>query len=187
MATAVLPCQYTPGLHGCTAISTAKPGRQRPGRSGTDRLRAQVSSQAPKRDLTHRRVLSHSTPRRPARTHAMSEPHQTSVGSRERERPEQALDLRCRVGRGHSEQAAATRTSAVVIGAARGPCRRGSPFPLARDPDPDLPRVRLGGSGRPPVDDPRSGRAGRPLVRRGGDQQRCPARTHAKESHTSLQ
>jgi len=39
----------------------------------------------------------------------MSEPHQTSVGSRERERPARHLDLPCRVGRAHSEQEAAER------------------------------------------------------------------------------
>ena len=47
----------------------------------------------------------------------MSEPHQTSVGSRERERPARHLDLPCRVGRAHSEQEAAARTDARL-------CRR---------------------------------------------------------------
>jgi hypothetical protein len=46
---------------------------------------------------------SHSTPRCPARTHAMSEPHQTSMGSRG-DRPAGHLDLPCRAGRGTSEQ-----------------------------------------------------------------------------------
>jgi hypothetical protein len=37
----------------------------------------------------------------------MSEPHQTGVGSRNRERPAGHLDRPCRAGRGGSEQAAA--------------------------------------------------------------------------------
>jgi hypothetical protein len=43
-ATTVLLCQYTPALHGCTAIGTAKPGRESAGRSGTGRLAVQASS-----------------------------------------------------------------------------------------------------------------------------------------------
>jgi hypothetical protein len=39
----------------------------------------------------------------------MSEPHQTSMGSRKRERPAGHLDLPCRASRGTSEQVAAER------------------------------------------------------------------------------